>query len=560
MQNNDAFFDWQLLLPQQGPLYLLQNGVHSTGDLGAAFIWLTLCLFGLALFWLTLRAFRAMRAIGFLRELAKRANPEKLPQQRRDLRLLAAKQAWPGQLWLAFDATWVETQERLYQTAEAGEFFNPHTLAPGIMDNRLLAAIPGILTAFGILGTFVGLQIGLSTLDFANPQNLNQSIVPLIQGAAVAFSTSVWGTAASVLFNFFEKSVEQMLRRRIEALRGQANALFSAHVPEQTLLNIERAGVEAENALKGLAEQIGQRMQEALLQMPAQIQNGIETAMAPAIDKLVHAAEQLAQRQGSQAQEALSAMIEKFVGSVAASGENSRQGLEQASQQLGASLGQWSSSMEAFLERLDSRATAFDSQMGDLLEQGKELRQETGVSQQFLAAVAGELQKGSELLQRATQDLQRFGQDMQATVKVFSQTHAEVAKLAESAAHKQHEAGETLARIAQTLDQANDGLLVSSESLKNSAATAKAGFDELNQMQRENLEGLRKALNNLRKQIGQMMQDYATDVQEQTKNRLEQWNAQTQEFSKSMVTAVQAMHEILGEIDLLLAQRRGEKK
>jgi hypothetical protein len=378
----DIFFDWRLFLPQRGPLELFSQGVHSTGDLSAAFIWFIISLTLILTLWVIFRAGRALSAIHFLTRIARRAETGALTRQRRDLREMAAKRRMEGDLWQQFDASWIESADGkyIYQSVDASEFFNNRTLSGGLAGNRLVTAMPGILTAFGILGTFVGLQIGLSSLDLGSPQVLSQSIVPLIQGAAVAFATSVWGTVASVYFNLLEKTLEQILAQRIHILQNLAAGLFSPHVAEQTLLNIERANIEAENALKGLAEQIGEQMQKALLDVPQQIQSGIQAAMQPAIERLVEAAESLARKQGDSASEALSGIIQRFVDSVGESGEHSRQGLENATAQLSSAISQWSGGMEAFLTRLDTRATDFDGQMGALLTQGKELRQEAGVS------------------------------------------------------------------------------------------------------------------------------------------------------------------------------------
>jgi len=480
-----------------------------------------------------------------------------LAAQRRDLRKLAQTQP-AGRWWLAFDNTWVESEDgsQLYQTQDAAQFFNAQHLSSGITGNRLLMAMPGILTAQGILGTFVGLQIGLSTLDLSSPQNLTQSIMPLIQASAMAFSTSVWGTVASVLFNILEKSVERALGKRIEQLQHAADGLFRQHLPEQTLINIERASRESEIALKGLAEQIGDRLQETLLEVPQQIQAGIEMSMAPAIERLVQAAEKLAEKQGNSSQDVLAKLVESFVGRVEESGHTSRQGLESASEQLSSAIARWSDGMEAFLGRLQHRAGEFDTQIGGLLEQGRELRSGSEVSQQALSDIAGEIKVGGSLLKQAAGNLDSFSQQIAQAARLLSDSQLQTAQLASETSKRQQTVTELLERIAQVLDQANQGLLLSSQRLQDSADTAKAGFDGINSAQQEFLENLKKTLAVLRKQVGQMMADYATDVEQQTRGRMEQWNAQTQEFSKGMVAAVNAMSEILGEIDSALAQRR----
>lgn len=72
-----------------------------------------------------------------------------------------------GFLWLEFDETLVEIQKgehvELRNTLDAGHFFNSYTLARSVTENRLIAAVPGFLTALGVIGTFMGLQLVLPT-------------------------------------------------------------------------------------------------------------------------------------------------------------------------------------------------------------------------------------------------------------------------------------------------------------------------------------------------------------------------------------------------------------
>jgi hypothetical protein len=91
------------------------------------------------------------------------------------------------------------------RTVDAAEVFRESALAPAFSSSRLFLAIPSILTGLGVLGTFTGLQLGIGSLDLRNPGNLDKSIVPLIEGCAVAFSSSVWGVLASLLFSWWEK-------------------------------------------------------------------------------------------------------------------------------------------------------------------------------------------------------------------------------------------------------------------------------------------------------------------------------------------------------------------
>src|SRR5574344_535508 len=58
---------------------------------------------------------------------------------------------------------------------------------------------PTLLTSLGILGTFLGIVLGL--LEF-NTGSIETSIVKLLDGLKVAFITSVIGILGSILFKF----------------------------------------------------------------------------------------------------------------------------------------------------------------------------------------------------------------------------------------------------------------------------------------------------------------------------------------------------------------------
>ena len=89
-------------------------------------------------------------------------------------------------IWQEFDESLVCVKQSLYNTLDASHFFNNYSLARTLTDNRLLAAVPGFLTAIGVIGTFAGLQIGLSEIqsagfgEDASVDNIKEGILSLI--------------------------------------------------------------------------------------------------------------------------------------------------------------------------------------------------------------------------------------------------------------------------------------------------------------------------------------------------------------------------------------------
>jgi methyl-accepting chemotaxis protein len=166
----------------------------------------------------------------------------------------------------------------LRRSVDADEIFTDDRLAPGLSSNRVFQALPGILTGLGVLGTFVGLQLGIAGLDLHDLKKLETSIVPLIQGCAVAFSTSVWGVAASLLFSLLEKVLETIALGRVRKLQQRVDALVPRYVPEEAMADLAASSRSSEDLLKGLAVAIGDEMQKAIGRLGAEIKEAVVSA------------------------------------------------------------------------------------------------------------------------------------------------------------------------------------------------------------------------------------------------------------------------------------------
>jgi hypothetical protein len=80
----------------------------------------------------------------------------------------------------------------------------------------ILEMIPDILTSLGILGTFLGLVMGLKNFDPSGYEQMAGSITPLINGIKVAFITSIYGISLSLAFSFHLRSEFSNLSKLVE--------------------------------------------------------------------------------------------------------------------------------------------------------------------------------------------------------------------------------------------------------------------------------------------------------------------------------------------------------
>lgn len=69
------------------------------------------------------------------------------------------------------------------------------------------SGIAGTLTGLGILGTFLGLSMGLGSFNGDDIYTISDNVGPLLSGMKVAFHTSVYGIFFSLIFNFVYRSL-----------------------------------------------------------------------------------------------------------------------------------------------------------------------------------------------------------------------------------------------------------------------------------------------------------------------------------------------------------------
>ncbi len=86
------------------------------------------------------------------------------------------------------------------------EFFNEDLLDKVGM-TFFNSGISGTLTGLGILGTFLGLSMGLGSFNGDDIYTISDNVGPLLSGMKVAFHTSVYGIFFSLVFSFVFRKI-----------------------------------------------------------------------------------------------------------------------------------------------------------------------------------------------------------------------------------------------------------------------------------------------------------------------------------------------------------------
>lgn len=198
-----------------------------------------------------------------------------------------------GHYWSEFWESVVITQnkngeDQVFNTIDAHHFFNEDNLINHQINIRLYNALPGILTGLGILGTFLGLIFGLSKIDLitSDPSQLRDGIRGLLEGATIAFSTSIWGISFSILFNILEKWGINKLGTKVDSIQRKIDKLFDRKTNEEWLYEIKNESVEQSAQLKRFNDDLAITIASALEEKLAE-------KLSPSLDKLLKAIEGL---------------------------------------------------------------------------------------------------------------------------------------------------------------------------------------------------------------------------------------------------------------------------
>jgi hypothetical protein len=162
------------------------------------------------------------------------------------------------------------------RSCPSSTFINPETLNPRLFKGYFLTWIPSVLTTLGVLGTFVGLSIGLQGLKLdtststlaieekiENTEQIDkdsnaeiaamlEGIKELIKGAKTAFNTSIFGVTAGILFGVSLRYVRQSKANQIQELTDRLDELILEVSSEKDLRDLKLSNDDASQHLKVL--------------------------------------------------------------------------------------------------------------------------------------------------------------------------------------------------------------------------------------------------------------------------------------------------------------------
>ncbi|PSF29691.1 hypothetical protein C7H19_24245 [Aphanothece hegewaldii CCALA 016] len=216
----------------------------------------------------------------------------------------------------------VDEQNNFIAKMENGRFIllqYPLVLARSTPSSSL-RFIPSILVALGVLGTFYGIQEGLSKISLTSvgqdSSNLLASSVQLLEGMKTAFSTSLMGLGSSSIFTIFLAYKEKDRRSDIVELRSELDKIAFLETPGRLLYHLnfeanERAATQLSETAQTLKEGFNNLIETQKQLSPQAIGSAVGQAMSPVFQEIKDELAALREIKADQGQEMLRQLIEE---------------------------------------------------------------------------------------------------------------------------------------------------------------------------------------------------------------------------------------------------------
>lgn len=275
--------------------------------------------------------------------------------------------------------------------------FNQKNILWHKVNMRYYNALPNMLTGLGIVGTFIGLAVGIYiAAPGLNSESINDAknaLNHLLSGASLAFITSIVGLLSSLLFSFFEKRkihrFNHLCQRLVSEIDARVEYFSAERLASKGLSESKKQSLALETFANDLAVSLGQVLEQQ-----------ISRPMIAAINELKD-------EQKSANDETLEKLISEFSQSITGAAGEEMKALASTMDSVSSGLeSQINSMTKNQIEMQEASQNAVANMAEAMAEGGKQIKDEInsavsaladGISQS-LEAVSSQLNSAAEML------------------------------------------------------------------------------------------------------------------------------------------------------------------
>ena len=312
--------------------------------------------------------------------------------------------------------------------------------------------IAGILTSIGILGTFIGITVGLgqigADMSGGSSADMQNAMSSLISSLGVSFRTSIWGLISSMVITAITNSqITQLERTRLEWLHWLDNTMPQkserALMAEQTTLMAQQVA-----GTKTVGESIGRSLGSTITQ---------------AFGKLQESMDKMTEGIANQQQEGLDQLVQEFMKQMQSSMNADFSSLGTALQEMVSSNDRFQHSMSQLIDHMQ-KATQNQGtsaqQMQDALANAAQSIAAMQGSFSGLSSVSSNIQEAANAMQRILESQMQASNSQQQTIGNMMTGMNDQANQMLANQEEISKAGQTITEKFSSLAEALENLIV----------------------------------------------------------------------------------------------------
>ena len=398
-----------------------------------------------------------------------------------------------------------------YSTVESESYFSVAAFTEG-MKGGLWSGLAGTFTGIGILGTFIGLTIGLAGVDTSSTGALSSSISGLLGGMSTAFVTSIFGIVSAIVFGVWHSQNMKRFGDAVSRFTDALDQVFIRKSVEEILLE-ELAESRAQRAaMEQLSTDMAISICDHLPDVLDQLAEKMDSAMKGNLDTMLAGLSERQDKQTEQLMQISSNTNSLVIGGFDQLGDVLKKGVGQEAEELGNSLKNLSSDIASLAEGIR-----------DILDRSTKASSEA--NQKTLDALNEAISKMNETMEgmanKQTEETDKNIQRMTALMEEMKTTMKDIFdEMAASAKEQRTEIG----KIA-----------------KDSADQTKENLSAINASVKELMVGIGGQMQQMQSIIGK----FAIESADQTKENLGVINASVKKLMAEIADQMQQMQSMM---------------
>ena len=398
-----------------------------------------------------------------------------------------------------------------YSTVESESYFSVAAFTEG-MKGGLWSGLAGTFTGIGILGTFIGLTIGLAGVDTSSTGALSSSISGLLGGMSTAFVTSIFGIVSAIVFGVWHSQNMKRFGDAVSRFTDALDQVFIRKSVEEILLE-ELAESRAQRAaMEQLSTDMAISICDHLPDVLDQLAEKMDSAMKGNLDTMLAGLSERQDKQTEQLMQISSNTNSLVIGGFDQLGDVLKKGVGQGAEELGNSLKNLSSDIASLAEGIR-----------DILDRSTKASSEA--NQKTLDALNEAISKMNETMEgmanKQTEETDKNIQRMTALMEEMKTTMKDIFdEMSASAKEQRTEIG----KIA-----------------KDSADQTKENLGAINASVKELMAGIGGQMQQMQSIIGK----FAIESADQTKENLGVINASVKELMAEIADQMQQMQSMM---------------